>query len=221
MTQASLSAHANSMDRMYRYTRHVYDVTRKPYLLGRDRLLEQMTILPGDKVLEIGTGTARNLIRLAEAHPSNALYGLDASSLMLQTAQERIERSGLSGRITLRQCMAEALDYRQTFGLSTPPEVIFFSYSLSMIPTWQQALDCAITNLAPGRSIYIVDFWDQGDLPRPFAAALKSWLNRFGVVHRPELLTHMQKLHAQGRARLALASHFRRYAYIACLTPLP
>ena len=30
---------AAAMDRMYRLTRHVYDATRRYYLLGRDRML--------------------------------------------------------------------------------------------------------------------------------------------------------------------------------------
>ena len=29
---------AEQMDRMYRYQRHIYDLTRKYYLLGRDRI---------------------------------------------------------------------------------------------------------------------------------------------------------------------------------------
>ena len=53
------------MDRMYRMQRYFYDVTRKYYLLGRDQLLEQMEVRAGEHVLEIGCGTARNLIALA------------------------------------------------------------------------------------------------------------------------------------------------------------
>ena len=32
--------HAALMDGVYRWQRHVYDVTRKYYLLGRDRMIE-------------------------------------------------------------------------------------------------------------------------------------------------------------------------------------
>ena len=38
---------AQRMDRMYRYQRHIYDATRKFYLLGRDGLIERMSLLPG------------------------------------------------------------------------------------------------------------------------------------------------------------------------------
>ena len=47
------------MDRMYRLQRYFYDATRKYYLLGRDRLLNEMDIQPGQHVLEAGCGTAR------------------------------------------------------------------------------------------------------------------------------------------------------------------
>ena len=56
---------AVAMDRMYRLTRHVYDVTRRYYLLGRDRLLAKVATAPGTATLEVGCGTARNLVKLA------------------------------------------------------------------------------------------------------------------------------------------------------------
>ena len=71
---------AATMDRMYRHQRHVYDATRKFYLFGRDRLIRELAPAPGDRLLEIGCGTARNLIRVARRHPQVALYGIDASA---------------------------------------------------------------------------------------------------------------------------------------------
>ena len=56
---------AAAMDRMYRVTRHVYDLTRAYYLLGRDRMLAQVATGPGSATCEVGCGTARNLIKLA------------------------------------------------------------------------------------------------------------------------------------------------------------
>jgi len=57
------------MDRQYRWQRHIYDLTRKPYLLGRDRLVAELLPTPGARVLEIGCGTGRNLIRIARTYP--------------------------------------------------------------------------------------------------------------------------------------------------------
>jgi S-adenosylmethionine-diacylgycerolhomoserine-N-methlytransferase len=175
-----------AMDRMYRHQRHIYDLTRKFYLLGRDRLIRRLALAPGQRVLEVGCGTARNLIALARRHPEVAFFGIDASARMLRTAEAAIARAGLAQRIVLGQGLAEELDARARF------DVILFAYALSMIPAWRAALDRAIAALAPGGSLVIVDFWDQRDLPRWFARALSSWLALFGVHPRLELLAGLR-----------------------------
>ena len=161
-------ATTEEMDRMYRWTRYVYDFTRKYYLLGRDRLLRDMELRPGDRVLEIGCGTARNLIRLAKQRPDIHCYGLDVSTEMLATAAAKVKSHGLESRITLKHCFAEQLDHRTTFGLDAPFDAAFFSYSLSMIPTWSQAIEAALHQsqaqgrplrgrfLGPGRLAWLV-----------------------------------------------------------------
>ena len=57
---------AVAMDNMYRFTRHIYDLTRHYYLLGRDQLLEEVVTGPDTATLEVGCGTARNLIKLGK-----------------------------------------------------------------------------------------------------------------------------------------------------------
>jgi S-adenosylmethionine-diacylgycerolhomoserine-N-methlytransferase len=89
------------MDGVYRRQRHVYDLTRKYYLLGRDRLIEELDVPPAGLVLELGCGTGRNLAHAALAYPDARFFGLDISSVMLETAAANLERDGLSGRIRL------------------------------------------------------------------------------------------------------------------------
>jgi S-adenosylmethionine-diacylgycerolhomoserine-N-methlytransferase len=208
-------ATTEEMDRMYRLQRFIYDASRKYYLLGRDRLLREMDLPPGARVLEIGCGTARNLIVLARQRPDVVCYGLDASNEMLATAANKVRRHGLESRIVLRTCYAEELDHARTFGLDAPFDAAFFSYSLSMIPTWPQAIAVALANLKPQATLYVVDFWDQGGWPRWFRALLKSWLDLFHVVHRPDLLEHLRELDARGVGRLTLEPVAGRYAYLA------
>src|ERR1700754_1798150 len=95
------AAHATLMNDVYRRQRYIYDFTRKYYLLGRDRLVDEMELPNGARVVEVGCGTARNLIRLAKRFPDAHLYGLDASTEMLKTAEAAIERAGLKSQITL------------------------------------------------------------------------------------------------------------------------
>ena len=84
-------ATTEDMNKMYHWTRYIYDVTRKYYLLGRDRLLNDMELQPGDRVLEIGCGTARNLIKLAKQRPDIRCFGLDASTDMLAIAAAKVK----------------------------------------------------------------------------------------------------------------------------------
>jgi S-adenosylmethionine-diacylgycerolhomoserine-N-methlytransferase len=216
MTSTTASP-AERMDRMYRWTRHVYDLTRRYYLLGRDRMLRDVADRPPGHVLEVGCGTARNLRRLHHQAPHHMLYGLDASQAMLNTAQHSLRRAGCARDIRLAQGLAGDLDPETHFGRESGFDVLFFSYVLSMIPAWPAAVDTALQHLRPGGALYVVDFWDQRDLPAPVAGLLQRWLALFDVHHRPALLDHFRRLDDAGRVRLDLTSVARRYAYIARL----
>src|SRR4051812_38911534 len=103
MAGIAAPSQAAAMDRMYRYTRHVYDLTRKPYLLGRDRLVAELGLEAGGSVLEMGCGTGRNLIAVARAYTQAELYGFDISEEMLKTAKAAVSLAGLADRIHLVQ----------------------------------------------------------------------------------------------------------------------
>ena len=94
------------MDRIYRQQRHVYDVTRKYYLLGRDRLIRRLDPPAGGRVLEIGCGTARNLIVAARAYPDVRFFGIDISSEMLETARRAGRARGFG--LDIRLARADA-----------------------------------------------------------------------------------------------------------------
>ena len=64
-----MNDHKGLMDRVYRDQRHIYDLTRKYYLLGRDGLIADLDVPAGGAVLEIGCGTGRNLIAVGKAWP--------------------------------------------------------------------------------------------------------------------------------------------------------
>ncbi|MFM9903092.1 MAG: class I SAM-dependent methyltransferase [Pyrinomonadaceae bacterium] len=205
-----------AMDRMYRYQRYIYDPTRKFYLLGRDRLLDQMPVKDGDRVLEIGCGTGRNLTILAERYPHNEFYGLDASQAMLESAIAAAGRKGLTN-MRFATALAQDFGFKETFELEKPFDHIFFSYAISMIPPWKESITNALANVRPGGTVHIVDFYDQKRLPAWFRSLLRTWLRQFHVQFWDDLIPFLEDIDKQGIAALEMTAVARRYAFIASL----
>jgi len=205
------------MERMYRPQRLIYDLTRKYYLVGRDQVINQLDILPGERLVDIGCGTGRNLEAIARACPGARLFGLDAADVMLKTTSKRFAKAGLAAP-SLARGRAEALDPEAQFGIAAADHILF-SYSLSMMDEPVLALQRAAACLAPGGRLHIVDFGPMDGLPRPAAALMRGWLARFAVHHRPEIAPTLRQLaQSEGgmvtRQRLARGYaevlHFRR-----------
>jgi S-adenosylmethionine-diacylgycerolhomoserine-N-methlytransferase len=207
---------ATTMDGMYRWQRHIYDASRKYYLLGRDAMIADLRPPPGGSVLEIGCGTGRNLVRAAQAYPDVACYGLDVSAEMLVTARRSVARAGLSRRVTLAVADATAFQAEALFGRASF-ERIFISYALSMIPQWEAVLDRAVEALAPGGSLHLVDFGDQAGLPGWFRFGLNRWLGWFHVVPRRNLNDRLRILARARGLRLTTTTRLAGYAAQAVL----
>ncbi len=211
---------AAHMDSIYRLQRHIYDLTRKPYLLGRDVMIDGLAVPPGGSVLEIGCGTARNLLKIAEHYPHARCFGLDVSSVMLETAEQSIRRSQFADRV--RVAKADACDFSPSvlFGVERFDRVVI-SYALSMIPGWEQVLDAAASLLTDTGTLHVVDFGDQSGLPNWFRQFLYAWLALFSVTPRTNLMDQMTQI-ASVRSRTAVGRKiYRGYAIISELRPQP
>ncbi|WP_349361271.1 class I SAM-dependent methyltransferase [Stappia sp.] len=185
-SSAPADGHGDLMDRIYRWQKPIYDATRKYYLLGRDRLIAELDPPPGGTVLELGCGTARNLIKAARAHPHARFYGIDISAEMLDAARKAIARAGLSQRIAVAQGDATEFDAQALFGVAAFDRV-FLSYALSMIPPWQAAISAGAGALAPGGRLSVVDFGQMERYPGLLRAPLRAWLAAFHVAPRAGL----------------------------------
>jgi S-adenosylmethionine-diacylgycerolhomoserine-N-methlytransferase len=214
---AGESGHAVLMDGIYRHQRHVYDLTRKYYLLGRDRLIEGLGVPPGGTVLELGCGTGRNLIQAARRYPDARLFGIDISHAMLETASAAVARNGLSGRTALAKGDATDFDANVLFG-QPAFDRIFISYALSMIPGWEKSIPAALAALSPGGSLHIVDFGQQDGLPRWFRSGLRTWLAKFHVEPRDSLRAVLESECQKIGASLSYGTLYRGYAVRAVVT---
>lgn len=204
------------MDAIYRVQRHFYDVTRKPYLLGRDVLIRELAVPDGGSVLEIGCGTARNLLHIAQRYPTARCFGVDVSAAMLETALASIARERMSHRVRVAKADATDFDPAALFGAAQFDRVVI-SYALSMIPAWEEVLSASAGLLAPRGVLHIADFGDQAGLPGVFRKGLYAWLEMFSVTPRTELSACGEKI-AEARG---LSFHFRQiYRGYAALAEL-
>lgn len=142
----------------YRFHARIYDATRWSFLFGRSRILKLTAALaPGPiRILEIGCGTGRNLIELAELFPEAQITGIDLSETMLAIARRKTARFG--ARVTLVRGA-----YGQQAGTPGPMgggyDLVLCSYALTMFnPGFEAAIATAHRDLAPGGRLALVDF---------------------------------------------------------------
>jgi S-adenosylmethionine-diacylgycerolhomoserine-N-methlytransferase len=204
------------MDRQYRWQRHIYDLTRLPYLLGRDELIAQLRPPFGARVLEIGCGTGRNLIRVARIYPDVECFGIDVSNVMLDTARRSIRSVGLEGRIRLAHADAVTADPARLFGRGSFDRVMI-SYALSMIVPWRQVLAHSTSLLGPRGALCLVDFGDQAEMPAWFRMLLFRWLEWFHVSARIDLKRELEALAKAADLKLHVCDFYRGYACFAKL----
>jgi len=146
---------AQNMRRYYQWHATVYDATRWTFLFGRKALLHHLPAGAGQFVVEVGCGTGHNIRLMARRHPDWRFAGIDVSPDML--AQASKATATFSRRVQLFGQPYGA----GTFHLPEAPDVILFSYALTMFnPGWEAAIEQAWQDLKPGGHIAVVDFHD-------------------------------------------------------------
>lgn len=215
MTDSAASA-ASAMDGMYRHQRYIYDLTRRYYLIGRDQMIAELAPPVGGTVLEIGCGTARNLLHAARRYPGAKFYGLDVSEEMLKTARASIARSPFRDSITIAQADATNFSAAELFGIANIDR-IFISYALSMIPPWQDVIRRAVSQLSPIGELHVVDFGTMASMPSLARRGMHTWLTKFSVTPRQDLEDVVRDV-ARRSGRSAAFDHGRfDYAAHACI----
>lgn len=95
---------------------HRYDLLNRIISFGVDRrwrarTVEALAITGPARVLDLATGTGDLAIAIARRHPEANVVGVDPSARMLAVGRDKIERAGLSARITLEEGDAQALRF--------------------------------------------------------------------------------------------------------------
>lgn len=177
----------SAVQRFYRYQAYVYDQTRWMILHGRRQAVAKMQLRPDSTVLEVGCGTGLNFPYLQEPlDPQRSrLVGLDFSVDMLKRARRRVDKQGWKN---VELVAGDAT----RMGFDAPFDGILMAYSVTMIPDWPAALECASKLLKPGGRMVVLDF-STFDAWGPFGAVMRGWLK---INHVETRRPYLEKLHA-------------------------
>jgi S-adenosylmethionine-diacylgycerolhomoserine-N-methlytransferase len=149
--QRGSGSHAERLERFYAPQASDYDRFRARLLHGRQELIARLPRRPGMQVVELGAGTGCNLDLFG---PSLDRIGRAwLVDLCPSLAREARRRHAQRANVTVVE--ADATRFRP----ETPVDVVYLSYSLSMIPDWRAALDNAVGMLKPGGTLAVVDFF--------------------------------------------------------------
>ncbi len=125
---------------------------RAEYLLGAtDRMLEAAQLVPGSRVLDVGTGTGDTAVLAARrVGPKGFVLATDASAQMLEAAAKAARAQGLDN-IEIRQMDGSRLTVEEQF------DAVIGRHSVQFLPGWPAPLKGFLDALrAGGRLSFMV-----------------------------------------------------------------
>jgi len=145
--------HQERLESFYGGQAKDYDSFRKRLLRGREDMIQALPIADQDVWADLGGGTGANAEFFGETIDRLATgYVVDLCGPLLEVARQRFAASGWKHLETV-EADATTVSFDQT------PNLITFSYALTMIPDWYAAIDHAYDLLPPGGHIGVVDFF--------------------------------------------------------------
>ncbi|WP_201293171.1 class I SAM-dependent methyltransferase [Arthrobacter zhaoguopingii] len=125
--------------------------------------MDLLDLRRGAQVLDVGCGTGLNFALLQERiGPAGMILGIDRSPGMLRRARRRAERSGWANVLLVR---ADATTLRPAavgacavaHGGRALSDAALATYSLSLMPSWEDAWERMLALSSPGASVAVVD----------------------------------------------------------------
>lgn len=147
------STHAKRMESLYENQSENFDRFRKRLLHGRKKLITLLDIPKNSVWVDLGGATGSNLEYLGEqVHDLKKIYIVDIAPSLLRIAEQRIRRNNWTN-VEIVQDDATRIQLKER------ADIVTFSYSLSMIPDWNIALENAFCLLAEDGKIGVVDYY--------------------------------------------------------------
>lgn len=188
---------SDRLDAFYAKQSLSYDLFRDRLLHGREQLMRAIPIPMEGSLVDMGGGTGRNVEWLGERLGSvSSVTIVDLCGSLLGIADQRIKKNGWQN---VKTRLADVTTYAPAEGLV---DAVIFSYSLTMIPNWFDAVDNAHALLKPGGHIGVIDFyvsdkWPNEGMVRHSGFYRNFWPAWFGysnVFLNPDHLTYLARL---------------------------
>jgi demethylmenaquinone methyltransferase/2-methoxy-6-polyprenyl-1,4-benzoquinol methylase len=139
----------------------------------------RLDLRPGDRVVELGCGTGRNLPFLrAAVGPRGKVYGIDLSAGMLARAAQLRDRHGWDNVELIQVDAAE-------FVAPEPLDGVLFGLSYNTMPHHRLVLQNAWMQLRPGGRIVIMDAKAPEGIGRTLALRFGIWLMKHTLLGNP------------------------------------
>jgi cyclopropane fatty-acyl-phospholipid synthase-like methyltransferase len=123
------------------------------------RLVEQVALRPGHRVLDLGCGTATLTAMLAASCPAAEVIGIDGDPKVLAIGRQKLARAGL--HVELQEAMADELAFEPGSFDRVVSSLVFHHLATD---TKRRALMRAHALLRPGGELHIMDWGRAGGL---------------------------------------------------------
>lgn len=174
VTRGRGPSHVARLESFYSAQADNYDNFRRRLLHGRDQLIDTLTPPEGGVWIDFGAGTGENAQRFGgRLQQLQQAWLVDLCPSLLRVARQRVEAHGWQNVAVIE---GDATSWQPP---QAPVDLVTFSYSLTMIPDWFNAIDHAASLLKPGGVIGVTDFYVARKHPAP-SHRRHGWLTRHG-----------------------------------------
>mmetsp|Transcript_51 Transcript_51/g.99 ORF Transcript_51/g.99 Transcript_51/m.99 type:complete len:706 (-) Transcript_51:255-2372(-) len=193
LTAGKVKAHGDKMSSFYASQAKGYDAVRENMLVARPQMMSSFGIIKeGHTWLDVGGGTGRNLHYLrAQLDSFERIVVLDICAELLAIGEVNARKSFTPEQVERISWVCLDINAPNVRALLAPHlrddlqrgfDTITFSYSLSMIPQWEQALQSAKSLLSAEGRLIVADFdtfTEQGNSTKDWI--LRTWYAQDGV----------------------------------------